>query len=69
MSTFTQEETRALYELRRRVQRGEVSDYYDTWLYRLANFLLDNAGALILYCLALGVSMAMLLAALLLPVW
>lgn len=63
--TFTQEEVKALVALKRRVERGEVSDYYDGWLYRLASFIMDNALALLLYSLSLGLSIALLLAALL----
>jgi hypothetical protein len=62
---FTAEETAALVALRRRVEHGQVSDYYDTRLYRVATFLMDYAAPLILGCLAVGLSVACLLAALL----
>lgn len=61
MATFTEDEREALIKLRRLVRRGEVSDYYDVWLYRLANFLIDHAEGLILGSVLIGLSGAALL--------
>ena len=66
--TFTAMELEALTTLRRRIERGEVSEFYDTWLYRAAGAIADNAPALILGCTIIGFCIAALLAALWLPV-